>query len=50
MKANCKQLSLSNFIEDFDRFINTEKPIFLKLSQEYIDVKSLIPYSFNNSL
>lgn len=38
-----KQLHLSDFIDDFHKFIVFEKPILLQLLQQYINIHELIP-------
>lgn len=49
MNAVCKQIHLSNFIDDFDKVINTEKPLLLKLFEQYIDINSFMPHEFYQS-
>ncbi|SHJ72407.1 transposase [Paramaledivibacter caminithermalis] len=49
MKANCKQLTFNDFFENFDDFVNTKKPMFLELFENYIDIKSFIPHEFYES-
>ncbi|WP_427340380.1 transposase [Caloranaerobacter sp. DY30410] len=44
MRALAKQIHFSDFFEEFDNL--TQKPNILKLFEQYIDVRSFIPYEF----
>ncbi|WP_052045091.1 transposase [Caloranaerobacter azorensis] len=44
MRAFAKQMHFSDFFEEFDNL--TEKPNILELFEQYIDIRSLIPYEF----
>lgn len=46
MKANWKQTFFSNFFENFNEFVDTKKPMFLKRFEAYTDIKSLISHEF----
>ena len=49
MKTNCKQVSFSDFFEEFNQLVDTKKPMILKYFEDYIDINSLIPHEFYDS-
>ena len=43
-----KQLSLADFFENCQEIFNSDKPAFLSLLENHIDIDSIIPISFKN--
>ena len=41
-----KQLSLADFFENCQEIFNSDKPAFLSLLENHIDLDSIIPISF----
>ena len=48
MQSNLKQLSLADIYSDIDEYFQQDKPKFIKLFDQYIDLSELIPQSFIN--
>lgn len=48
MQANSKQLSFCDVFSNVERFFQYDKPKFISLFEEYINISSLIPQSFTN--
>ena len=49
MKNQCKQLSLFETFNECNELLLNDKPKFLQLLDEYLNLKSLIPFSFYTS-